>query len=344
MRRIVQANQKSVPLPERNCGTTVGMKRIHYVTATFCTAAVAASCAAAPAVAEPCVVDALGRVATAFPPGCTPPPAAPTTTAPSTSSSGGGLSGFVSEHAGLVVLVVVGLIAWAVIAGLRSQGDEERKLAAQQQAAELNRGRVIAQDHHAEQVHAARESAAWQAPDPATYDPMGLGVQPPAAAEPDLPAPPPQSPADLKRYSTFGAVVPWIPSTAFAQVVARDGSIEAADRAWIEACRAARFGDFDVETGAFTPAAELTNVRNVVGSGDVIIAVQPRDIFVTEQQLNAVRKFLVQTARVRSASEFEREFETGKYTTRLSNADPAAQAAAAPQQQTPADPASGWEW
>lgn len=316
------------------------MSKFGFVTATFAAAAVAASCTAAPAVAEPCVVDALGRVATNFPPGCTPSPAAPTTTAPST-GSGSGVTGWIDGHMPLIIGIVVVVL---IVAVTRSVARDKEKAAAEQQQADLDRGRGIALDHHAADVQRVREAAAWSAPDPSTYDPMGLGVAPPQVPEPDLPAAPPQSPADLKRYSVFGAVVPWVPATAFAQVVTREGSIEPAEQAWIEACRAAKFGDFDTETGAFTPAAELTNVRNVADSGDVVLAVQPRDIFVTEQQLDKVLLFLVKTARVRSAAPFEREHDSGKYTTRLSNTDPAAQAPSAPQQQAAPDPASNWEW
>lgn len=138
------------------------MKRIHYVTATFFTAAIAASCAAAPAVAEPCVVDALGRVATDFPPGCTPPPAAPATTAPST-ASGGGFTGWIDGH--LPLIIGIAAIALIVAVARSAARDKQQETAKHQQAA-LDRGRAIALDHHAEQVHNARENAAWSTPDP----------------------------------------------------------------------------------------------------------------------------------------------------------------------------------
>ncbi|MBN7296638.1 hypothetical protein [Mycobacteroides abscessus] len=316
------------------------MSKFGFVTATFAAAAVAASCTAAPAVAEPCVVDALGRVATNFPPGCTPSPAAPTTTAPST-GSGSGVTGWIDGHMPLIIGIVVVVL---IVAVTRSVARDKEKAAAEQQQADLDRGRGIALDHHAADVQRVREAAAWSAPDPSTYDPMGLGVAPPQMPEPDLPAAPPQSPADLKRYSTFGAVVPWEPGTAFAAVVARDGDIARAEQAWIEACRAARLGETDSETGAFTPTAELTNVRNVVGSGDVELVVLPADLFTGDVQLNRVIPYLVRTARVRWSGVFEREHTSDSFVIRLSNTDPAAQAPGAPQQQAPADPVSGWEW
>ncbi|MGC7260155.1 hypothetical protein RBA10_22465, partial [Mycobacteroides abscessus subsp. abscessus] len=92
------------------------------VTATFFTAAIAASCAAAPAVAEPCVVDALGRVATDFPPGCTPPPAAPATTAPST-ASGGGFTGWIDGHLPLII----GIAAIALIVAVARSAARDKQ-------------------------------------------------------------------------------------------------------------------------------------------------------------------------------------------------------------------------
>lgn len=326
-----------------------GMSKFGYTTATCFAAVMASSCTAWPAAASPNAYcdrsswmydkDLCAQIGDRTGSG---PTLVPTTTAPS--SSGSGLSGFVSEHAGLIVLVVAGLIAWAVIAGFRDSTAGKAKEAAAEQQAALDRGRGIALDHHAQQVQQARDAAAWQAPDPSTYDPMGLGVAPPPMPDPDLPAAPPTTDDDLKRYAAFGAVVPWQPGSAFAQVVARDGDIGRAEQAWTEACRAARLGETDTETGAFTPAAELTNVRNVVGSGDVELVVLPADLFTGDVQLNRVIRYLVRTARVRWSGQFEREHTSDKFVIRLSNTDPAAQAAPAPQQQAPADPAAGWEW
>lgn len=290
--------------------------------------------------AEPCVVDALGRVATNFPPGCTPPLDAPApATTPSTSTGSGGLSGFVSEHAGWIVLGVIALIAFAVVKGLRAQADEKKKATAEEQHAALARGRAIAQDHHAAQVQAAYDAVAAVRPDPATYDPDGIGLAPPPMQAPDVPDAPPQSPADLRRYAEFNAVVPWVPGSAFASVVTRDGDLAPAESAWLEAARAARLGDFDAETNTFTPAATLVRVEQLPDGEDVRFRVEPRDIFVTDAQLNKVHQFLVRTAHVASASPFIRDHSTGNYATVLSNRvasapAPVAQAAPAPQAAT----------
>lgn len=307
------------------------------------TAAVAASCAAAPAAAEPCVVDALGRVATNFPPGCTPPPAAPTATAPSTSSSGGGLSGFVSEHAGLIVLVVVGLIAWTVIGGLRSEDADKEKAAVARAQGALARGRRIAEDHYAAKVQDAH--AAVPVPDPATYDPHGLGIAPPPQPDPDLPPHPPMNDADLRRYAEFGAVVAWEPGSAFAAIVNRDGS-DRASEAWVEACRAADAGDTD-EAGAFTPIGHVVDVLAVRdGTGDVKIAVQPRDIHIGAPQLDRVLPYLARTARVATVTRFARDPATDQFVTRLSmeQAPQSAPAAQAQQQAAPDQPRVDPRW
>lgn len=323
------------------------MSKLGFATATCFAAVMAASCTASPAAAASPYCDTsswmydkdLCAQIGDRPPGGG-PTLVPTTTAPS-STSDGGVTDWIDGH---LVLIIVAAVAVLTVVIVRSAARDKEQKSAEQQSAALNRGRAIALDHHAEQVQQARDAAAWHAPDPSTYDPMGLGVAPPPAPEPDLPTPPPTSDADLQRYSTFGAVVPWVPGTAFATVVARDGDISRAEQAWVEACRAAGLGETDTETGAFTPAAELTNVRNVVGSGDVELAVLPADLFTGDVQLNRVIRYLVRTARVRWSGQFEREHTSDKFVIRLSNTDPAAQAAPAPQQQAPADPAAGWEW
>lgn len=304
------------------------------------TIAVATSCATAPAAAEPCVVDALGRVATNFPPGCTPPPAAPTTTAPSTSSSGG-LSGFVSEHAGLIVLVVAGLIAWAVIAGFRSEAADKKVATANRKADAIARGRRIAEDWHAERVAAAY--AAMPQPDPAEYDPHNLGLAPPRQPEPDLPDPPPMNDADLMRYAEFNAVVEWVPGSAFAAIVNRDGA-DRASEAWVEACRAAAAGD-TAESGVFTPIAEVVDVVACGDdTGDVGIVVQPRDIHVGAKQLDRVREFFARTARVATVSQFARNPATDQFVTRLTMNQSQPAAAKAQQQTGPEQPRVDPRW
>jgi hypothetical protein len=279
------------------------MKRtIYVILATVVVAALAAPIAyAAP---DPCTdpSDALCRLTHI----------GETTTPTPTPSTGGGHDSGLSGSSQLlmcVVLLVVAAIAlrwfwqWRqanASAGEQAATDREREV--------LARGRQIATDHHAEQVQQAQEG----------------GVEPPAA--------PPMADADLRRYADFGAVVAWTPGSAFAQVVTRDGDISRAAQAWTEACRLARLGDNDPETGVFTPAAVLVQVRNVNADPDaVVLVVEPSSYLIGEEQLNRATDFLVRTARVRSAGKFEREHASDRFTVRLGNVDVVAQAGDGPQ-------------
>lgn len=262
-----------------------------------------------------------------------------TTTAPSSGSGGGGgLGEFVSDHAIWIVLIVGGLIVWAVIAGLRSETADKEKDVAGADAATLARGRAIAADHHAVQVQAARELAAEQMPDPSVYDPDGIGLAPPPMSEPVLPPAPPMSDEDLQRYATFGAYVPWEPDTAFAQAITRSGDDAPIRAAWFQACQLAGLGETNPETGTFTPAATVAWIA-AVGEGDVAISVDPRDYSIGATQLNRVRPHLERTARVESASPFQRDAARDWFTTRLSmNTAPTAVGQAQPAKELTAAP------
>jgi len=240
------------------------------------------------------------------------------TTAPSSGSGGsggGGLGDWVSDHAGLIVLIVGGLIVWAVITGLRSETADKEKESAGADAATLTRGRAIAADHHAAQVVAVR--AAVPTPDPSVYDPDGIGLAPPPMPQPELPPAPPMSDEDLRRYATFGAYVPWEPDTAFAQAITRSGDAAPIRAAWFQACQLAGLGKTDPETGTFTPAATVAWIA-AVGDGDVAISVDPRDYAIGATQLDRVRPHLERTVRVESASPFQRDAARDWFTTRLS--------------------------
>lgn len=256
--------------------------------------------------------------------------------ASSTSSSDGGIGSWVSDHAGWIVLIVGGLIVWAVIAGLREDSASKRQERAAADAATLAHGRAIAADHHQAQVTAAHAAA----PDPSIYDPMGMGVAAPAVEMQAVPTPS-TDPEDLKRYAVFNAAVPWVPGSAFAAVVNRDGDWSRARGAWARACKQAGLGETD-EADNFTPAATLDGLRTIGSDDDaVILAVRPAGLHVAERQLDRVREFLVVTAHVETASPFVREAATGLYLTTLRNtpeqqAAPAAEAA-------PPGPES-WEW
>lgn len=233
---------------------------------------------------------------------------------------------------GFVVVCVVVLAAIGSIAG----ASDEKKTSERKQAADshLDQGRRVVEGWWAAQMAAAR--ATVPVPDPRDYDPDGIGLAPPRMPEPVMPERPPMSDADLRRYADFGAMIPWTPGTAFASVVSRDGDVAPAESAWFGATRAARFGDFDEEDN-FTPAATLVRVEQQNGE-DVVLIVEPRDIFVTEQALNKTLPFLVKTAHVVSASAFTRDHDTGNYRTVLTNNGAPAQqvSTTAPQQSQPA--------
>lgn len=221
---------------------------------------------------------------------------------------------------GLLVIgafVVVCVVVLAVIGSIAGASDEKKASERKQVAgSHLDRGRKVVEDWWAAQMAAAR--ATVPVPDPRDYDPDGIGLAPPRMPEPVMPERPPMSDADLIRYADFGAMIPWTPGTAFASVVARNGSLNPARTAWFGATRAARFGDFD-EEDTFTPAATLVRVEQSQNGEDVVLVVEPRDIFVTEQALNKTLPFLVKTARVLSASPFIRDHDTGNYRTVLTN-------------------------
>ncbi|WP_234902393.1 hypothetical protein [Mycobacteroides abscessus] len=259
----------------------------------------------------------------------------PPTTTPSSGGSGGGIgdwfSSFFEDWGG--ILFVGGLaafIAWVVIANRRDSAAEKEK----RNAAELARGRAIAEQHHAEQVQRAHADAAAQVPPREVWDPHGVGLAPPPMPAPKVPPAPPTSPADLARYSTFNAVVPWVEGTALAAVTAPNGDRSKAEAAFAEAVRTANVGTA-AEDGTFIPDATLASVRAYLdGSGDVEFVAQPRDLTIGEKQLARVTPLLLLTARVASAGNWEREVETGRYMLRLSMNAKAAQQ----QEQKPAEP------
>ncbi|CPR70020.1 Uncharacterised protein [Mycobacteroides abscessus] len=297
------------------------MKHYSKLSTAITAVALTAATTAAPALADPetCTVYGPNNTMT-----CT--PLAPTTTAPSTSSgsSGGGLMGWIDSHIGTLIFIGLAIFAIAVWRTVAKEKVEKNEAA-------LARGRRIAENWYATRVAAARFDAAAQIPDRSVYDPHGLGLAPPPAPSPKPVNPPPMETEDLQRYAAFGAVVPWDPNSAFGACVTRSGSVAPAETAWTEAMRAANLGETDTESGAFTPAATLVSVHNVVDSGDAELHVRTAGVHVREEQLNRVRAFLIPAARVASVSPFEWKPATGLYLTRLSM-----ETAAAPTTQNPA--------
>ncbi|MCV7204929.1 hypothetical protein H7J71_23225 [Mycolicibacterium peregrinum] len=246
-------------------------------------------------------------------------------------SSGGSGSSFFDDWGGLLFAAgIIAFIAWVVIANLRESAEEQQKRA----AAELARGRAIAQAAHAEQVQRAHAEAAAQVPPRESYDPHGVGLAPPPMPAPKLPPAPPTSPADLARYASFNDVVPWIEGSALAAVTAPNGDRSKAEAAFAEAVRTANVGTV-AEDGTFIPDATLHSVNAYLdGSGDVEFVVRTRDITIGEKELAKVTHYLLLTARVAGAGPWEREVATGRYTIRLSMNAKAAQQ----QEQKPAEP------
>lgn len=267
----------------------------------------------------------------------------PTPTPASGGSSGGGIgdaiSGFFDDWGGLLFVGgIAAFVAWVVIASRRDTAEEKQKKAAAQAA----HGRALAERWHAEQVQRAHAEAAAQMPPREVWDPMNMGIPaPPVQIE--LPPAPSTSPEDLKRYTVFGAVVPWEPGTAFAAVVSRDGDWSRARTAFASACEAAGLGETD-ENETFTPAAVVAEVRTIGGDTDaVVLAVRPAGLHIGASQLDRARPYLVRTARVAEASPFVREPSTDLYLTTLSNRVQEQQAAPAPEAAPATDP-SQWEW
>lgn len=315
MCRIVPVDSEidSAPGAERRYNR--GMNRISALVATSFTAVIAASCTAAPvavAAGSPYCdrtswmydADLCAQVGDRTPGGG--PTLVPTTT--TTTPSTGNHNSITGAIDGVLPWIIAIAVVALIIAIVRSVARDRQKESAQQQAAELNRGRRIAQD---------------------------------AGAAPDA-----QSPEDLQRYHAFGWAVPWQPGTAFGNLVDRRGSYPRLNAAWTEACELARLGHWD-ESGAFTPAATVANVNGYSdATGDLELFVNTADYTVGARELNRVLEHLVRTARVETASDFARDAVRDWHVTRLSmNPEQSAPAAVPQEDQQPVpDPAAGWEW
>ncbi|CPR93182.1 hypothetical protein PP568_07055 [Mycobacteroides abscessus] len=159
-------------------------------------------------------------------------------------------------------------------------------------------------------------------------------------------APDAMAPADLRRYVEHGWAVPWVPGTAFGNLVTREGGNARILQAWTDAAELARLGHWD-EAGVFVPAARVMNVAGYDDrSGDLRLSVSTRDYTTGERELARVLPHLLRTARVATASPWERDAAKDWYATRLSMTPEQQQSAPTPQQEeAPApDPAAGWEW
>lgn len=176
----------------------------------------------------------------------------------------------------------------------------------------------------------AKLNAAMHRPNPAEYDPLGLGIAPPPAPPVQLPPEPVMNDDDALRFARMGGHVDLLPGSAAAALVARDGSWHAAETAWIAACKAANLGSVEQRTSrvpgvnstsdVFVPGADLVRVE-VLAEGDAAVVVRPRSLAVGAEQLKAATPFLLRTARVRHAGGWTRNHADDTFTLVLSNRD-----------------------
>ncbi len=176
----------------------------------------------------------------------------------------------------------------------------------------------------------AHLAAQMDRPDPAEYDPLNLGIAPPPAPAPVIPAEPRMTDEDAVRWHRHGGHVELVPGSAAASLVARDGSWTAAESAWIEACKASRLGSVEQRssrvpgvngtTEVFVPGADLVRVE-VLETGDAAVVVRPRSLAIGAPELATVTPFLLRTARVRHAGGWVRAHSTDEFVITLSNRD-----------------------
>lgn len=241
---------------------------------------------------------------------------------------------------GGVAGLVVGALIGVPVMVISTKTDQDTDL--------LKTGYAAAEQQYQQQVAQARAAhAAWR-PDPAVFDPHGIGVRPPAAPPLQLPAEPQVSDEDARRFARVGAGVEIEPGSAAAQLLATDGSDTAAREAWATTCTAENFVVSEVQASRIpgrpaeritVPAADFVAVRPLPG-GDALLVVRPRSNTLSTRELSRITQTFLNTARIRSASDWEREHATNLHSIRLSNA--AAPAAPAPEQPAPAPVDDPW--
>lgn len=179
-------------------------------------------------------------------------------------------------------------------------------------------------------VEMARLNAQLHRPNPAEYDPLGMGFAPPPAPPVQLPPEPVMTDDDALRFARMGGHVELLPGSAAAALVARDGSWAAAESAWIAAAKQANVGSMEERTSrvpgvnstnsVFVPGADLVRVE-VLAEGDAAVVVRPRGLSVGAEQLKDVTPHLLRTARVRHAGAWVRAHATDEFVIVLSNRD-----------------------
>lgn len=304
--------------------TTANFKRSRFAVALTLAVAAAACGTAAPAAAAP----APGSI-------CDPNPATnpsydpafcATWTATPTPKSGveRAADHVLSSPLIVTVLVIAGvlLVAW-ILSSFFGTGEQAAK------------GREIAATHTDPAQLAASPT------DPATYDPLGLGLAAPTtpAALNPAPIPEPQlTDADARRYARYGYAVDYESGSAFASLTTRDGDWKAASDAWTAACQAAALGGtemrkrlpgvgripgVDAHREVYVAPADLVRVIPLE-HGDATVVVKPRSVTIGADELNRAVPMFLRTARLRHAGRFVREHTTEEYLLTVSNRDIAA--------------------
>lgn len=219
------------------------------------------------------------------------------------------------------ILVAVLVIGW-ILATVFGTGDVEEK------------GRRIAGAH----TSPARQAA--PAADPATYDPLGLGLAAPSApATPGAaPIPEPQlTDEDARRYARYGYAVDYEMGSAFASLTSRSGDWKKAEAAWNAACQAAALGEtemrkrlpgvgripgVDAHREVYVAPADLVRVIPLE-NGDATVVVKPRSVAIGADELDRAVPMFLRTARLRHAGRFAREHTTDEYLLTVTNRDSA---------------------
>lgn len=211
-------------------------------------------------------------------------------------------------------------------------------------------GYAAAEAQYQQQVQQARQAHAAWTPDPADFDPHGIGVRPPAAPPLQLPAEPQMTDQDARRFARVGFGVEIEPGSAAAQLLTTDGSDHLAREAWTSTCTAENFVVSEMQASRIpgrpaeqvtVPAADYVTVRPLPG-GDALLVVRPRAATLSTRELSRITQTFLNTARIRSASAWEREHATNLHSIRLSNT--AAPATPEPEQQPAPAPVDDDPW
>lgn len=222
---------------------------------------------------------------------------------------------------GITGLVVGSVIGGVIILAAMKSGSR---------SATATSGYKQADAAYAQDVVNAQLAGQLHHPDPAAYDPLGIGLTPPPAPPVQLPPEPVMNDEDAIRFARMGGHVELLAGSAAAALVARDGSWTAAEQAWIEACKAARLGGAEQRNSripgvnttseVFVPGADLVRVE-VLADGDAAVVVRPRSLAVGAEQLKDATPFLLRTAKVRHAGGWVRAHADDTFVIVLSNRD-----------------------